>query len=147
MSMPFLRALRRAPLLIASVAMAISAGGVAAARLATDDGTPARLRMGRTIDTAHADAPPPRALGLTAAYFETLGIITREVPVEKATTVAPPPRAECDPHAANRLAKRAAPKAPRMPVDSSHLTTARLPHELRDSTSSRVSPTIAFPSE
>jgi hypothetical protein len=145
MSVPSTRALRRTPLVSAMLAVTICFGGVTAARLATDQAPRSRLQFMKAVDTAQANAPSPRALGLTAAYFKTLGIGTREAPPE-----APPVRPtakECESHASSRLARRAVPAPTTAPADSSHLTTARVPRALTSPTGSRVSLTIALHSE
>lgn len=145
MSVPWTRALQRTPLITAIVAGSLTFGGVTAARMGSNEAPAPRSRLLRVIDTAYADAPPPRALGLTAAYFKTLGIGTREAPPE-----APPVRPaakECESHASSRLARRAAPAPNTAPTDSSHLTTARVPRALTSPTGSRVSLTIALHSE
>src|SRR5690606_7366501 len=140
---------RRTPLITAIVAGAITFGGVAAARVLDAGSSRDRVEIGGLVDTAQANAPSPRALGLTAAYFQSLGISTREPvaePVAEPVTV-PPPAAECEAPLSNRLAKQVAPPPADPPADSSHLLTARLPHEFTGTPESAVPLLIAFPSE
>lgn len=142
---PWLRALRRTPLITAIVAGAITFGGVAAARVLDAGSSPVRLEIGGLVDTAQANAPSPRALGLTAAYFRSLGIATRE-PVAEPVTV-PPPAAECDAPLSERLAKRGTPPPVEPPADSSQLLTARLSREFTVTPELAVPLPTAFPSE
>lgn len=142
---PWLRALRRTPLITAIVAGAITFGGVTAARVLDAGNSPAPLKIGRLVDTAQANAPPPRALGLTAAYFRTLGIAAREAVAEPVTV--PPPAVECESSVSKRLAKRVTPPPSQPPPGSLHLLTARLPRELTGTPELVVPPMIAFPSE
>lgn len=142
---PWLRALRRTPLITAIVAGAITFGGVTAARVLDAGNSPKSLAIGRLVDTAQANAPPPRALGLTAAYFRSLGIATRETVTEPVTV--PPPAAECESPLSKRLAKRVAPPPSQPPLDSLQLLTARIPRELTGTPELAVPLMIAFPSE
>ena len=142
MSVSSMRALRRTPLMSAILAIAFCVGGVAATQLATDEAAPPSLRFAKVIDTAHANAPPARALGLTAAYFETLGIGGRAAPDEKP---APQPAAECESLPASRFARRAAPAPAPRPEDRPHSGASPAAHELTSAMRSPI--TFAYPSE
>lgn len=144
--MPLLwtRALKRTPLITAIVAGSIAAGGVSAARLVEGGAPPERVPALSAPRTWRPDAPSPRALGLTAAYFKALGISAREAPVE--VEVAKP-AAECESKASDRLARRGSPAPAAVPIDSSHLITARAPQELIGTVSVRTSLLIASRSE
>jgi hypothetical protein len=144
MTVPWTRALRRTPLLAAIVAGSLVFGGVTAARLTHDEMGPPPSVFARMTDTAHADAPSPRALGLTAAYFKSLGIVTREAPVENDVAE---PVLECESHPSSQYARRT-PRAPvAAPGDGANLTTARAPRGPTSPTGTRVPPTTALPSE
>jgi hypothetical protein len=142
---PWLRALRRTPLITAIVAGAITFGGITAARVLDAGSSPPPLEIARLVDTAQANAPPPRALGLTAAYFRTLGIATREAVAEP--VAVPAPAAECESPLSDRFAKQVTPPPSQPPLDSLQLLTARIPRELTGTPELGVPPMIAFPSE
>jgi hypothetical protein len=84
-------ALRRAQLLAAAAIAALAAGGLGAASL-TSDGVPSPgTRQVAVVPPAHAAAAPPQSLALTADFFASMGIGTRdEAPAEPQAAPATP---------------------------------------------------------